>query len=293
MKAKEIRSQSWFDQTGYPFTSQYFSTPDGDLHYVDEGQGEPILFVHGTPVWSYLYRDFIREFSRTHRCLAVDHLGFGLSDKPEKAGYRPRDHAQRLEMLVKHLGLKNITLVVHDFGGPIGLGFALANPDLIGRLVIFNTWMWETAHDPRAVKIDRTLRSGLGKFLYLNLNFSPRFLFKQAFADKRKVGKVLHMQIIRVFPDRKSRMGLWEIGKALVGESAWYGQLWEQRAKLAPFPKLILWGMEDKFITPENLEKWQSAFPEAQIRRFSCGHFVQEEAGEEARKALGEFLKEG
>ena len=121
----------------YPFTSHAFDSPDGKLHYIDEGKGKVIFFVHGTPVWSYVYRKLIKDLSAQYRCIAVDHLGFGFSDKPQDADYAPEAHARRLEALIEHLQLQQITLVVHDFGGPIGLCYALRHPENVDKVIIF------------------------------------------------------------------------------------------------------------------------------------------------------------
>src|SRR5512146_856837 len=109
---------SWINQNEYPFQSHFLDLAPGRMHYVDEGQGETILMVHGTPTWSFLYRRLIKELSPDYRVVAPDHLVFGLSDKPESFSYLPRDHAGNLTCLIESLNLKGITLVVHDFGGP-------------------------------------------------------------------------------------------------------------------------------------------------------------------------------
>src|SRR5262245_1933815 len=128
----------------YPFTPRFL----GKLHYIDEGAGPPILFVHGTPTWSFEFRHLIAGLRATHRCVAVDHLGFGLSERPPDAAYTPEAHAERLRAFVDALGLERFTLVVHDFGGPIGLPLALDGSGRVERLVVLNSWMWSFADDP-------------------------------------------------------------------------------------------------------------------------------------------------
>jgi len=118
--------------------------------------------------------------------IALDHLGFGQSDKPAEADYRPAAQARRLEELIKRLGLKDIVMVVHDFGGPIGLAYAIRHPDNVRGLVLFNTWMWSLAGTP-AERLSRLFSGSLGRFLYTRLNFSPRVILKAAFGDKRKL----------------------------------------------------------------------------------------------------------
>jgi haloalkane dehalogenase len=127
------RSLDWVDRNEYPFRSHYLSTEHGDLHYVDEGSGEVILFVHGNPTWSFMYRHLIKGLSAGFRCVAPDHIGFGLSDKPFDVSYLPQFHAENLERFIDRRGLKDITLVIHDWGGAIGMSYALNHPENVKR----------------------------------------------------------------------------------------------------------------------------------------------------------------
>lgn len=262
------------------------------MHYVDEGSGEPVLFVHGTPTWSFLYREQIRQLSRSCRCIAPDHLGFGLSDKPAHADYSPQAHSRRLELLVEHLGLRDLTLVVHDFGGPIGLAFALRHPEKIRRIVLFNTWLWETAQEKAVQHIDRLLNSLPGKFLYLCLNASPRFLIPQAFHDKRILTAHIHRHYTGVFPSSRERHALLEIGRALKGASAWYGEQQRNIGVLADKPALILWGLRDAMMKESFLRRWQHMLPNSRTVTFDCGHFVQEERAGETAQEMDRFIRE-
>lgn len=284
-------SPKWLDNQLYPFEHRYISLSAGNMHYVDEGSGDIILFVHGTPTWSFLYRDFIKGLSKSQRCIAVDHLGFGLSEKPEKSAVRPQDHAQNLSEFIQKLNLKNITLVVHDFGGPIGLGAALDQPERIHQVVMFNTWLWETASNPAVKKIDNIAHSWLGKFLYLNLNFSPKVLLKKGFADKSQLPKEIHRQYIRPFPTKTSRQPLLRLAESLYGSSEWYQEQWEKLDILTDKPWLILWGTKDEFITPDYLERWINRLPNAETHTYDCGHFVQEEKTDESISSLSQFLR--
>jgi len=283
-------ASQWLDTNLYPFNPHYFDLPEGRMHYVDEGEGDVILFVHGTPTWSFLYRDFINKFSKTHRCVAVDHLGFGLSDKPADYPGRPQDHAQNLSKLIRHLDLRNITLVVHDFGGPIGLGAALEQQDRVSRIVMFNTWLWETASNPAVKKIDKIANSILGKFLYLRLNFSPKVLLKKGFADKMKLSKEVHQHYTKPFPNKDSRQSLLRLAESLCGSSNWYQAQWEKLDALQDKPWLILWGAQDEFITTEYLKVWTERLPQAEVKTWDCGHFVQEERVTEALESIQAFL---
>jgi haloalkane dehalogenase len=280
----------WLDTNFYPFEHHYFDLPEGRMHYVDEGEGDVILFVHGTPTWSFLYRDFIKHLSKTHRCVAVDHLGFGLSDKPADYPGRPQDHAKNLHELIRHLDLGNITLVVHDFGGPIGLGAALEQPDRVNKIVIFNTWLWETASNPAVKKINKIANSMLGRFLYLRLNFSPKILLKKGFTDKSKLSKEVHRHYTKPFPDKDSRQSLLRLAESLYGSSDWYQAQWEKLSVLQNKSWLILWGTQDEFITTDYLKVWADRLPRVQVKTFDCGHFVQEERATKAIESIQSFL---
>ena len=115
------------------------------MHYVDEGSGRPVVFVHGNPVWSFMFRNQIKALSPTNRCIAPDLLGFGLSDKPHDWSYLPAEHAAHLDAFLESLDLHDVTLVIGDWGGPIGISYALGHPDRIHSIVVSNTWMWSVS----------------------------------------------------------------------------------------------------------------------------------------------------
>lgn len=284
-------SQAWVDTTLYPFESHYLRLEAGNMHYVDEGKGETILFVHGTPTWSFLYRDFIRELSKNYRCIAIDHLGFGLSEKRESFLGTPEWHAKNLSEFIQKLDLQHITIVVHDFGGPIGLATSIKHSERISSVILFNTWLWATEEKKEAQKIDRIINSWLGKFLYLNMNFSPKVLLKKGFSDKKNLSKKVHQQYIKPFPTKTSRLPLLNLAKALVGSSDWYQRQWEQLGQLSDKKWLIIWGTQDEFITMDDFQKWTNRLPNAEKKTFSCGHFVQEEKTTEAIKTIVHFMK--
>lgn len=285
-------SQSWVDSTLYPFENKFLQLEAGNMHYVDEGKGEIILFVHGTPTWSFLYRDFIKELSIDYRCIAIDHLGFGLSDKPDSIPGTPQWHSRNLSEFIRKLDLQNITLVVHDFGGPIGLAAGIENSERIKKVVLFNSWLWATDQKKEVQKIDKTINSWLGKFLYLNMNFSPKVLLKKGFANKKGLSKEVHQQYIKPFPDKSSRIPLLNLAKALLGSSDWYQKQWEQLDELSDKEWLILWGTKDEFITMESLQKWQERLSNSKTTEFGCGHFVQEERTDESIKEIVNFMNE-
>ncbi len=283
---------TWLNQVFYPFRPHYIEVDGGKMHYVDEGEGEVILFVHGTPAWSFLYREQIKHLRQNYRCIAVDHIGFGLSDKPADFEGTPQAHVRNLAQLIEKLQLSNITLVVHDFGGPIGLGAALENPEKVRQLVILNTWLWATKHEKEVQKIDGILKSLLGRFLYLSLNFSPKVLMKKSFFNRNMLPKAVHQHYIKVFPNRQARLGLYKIGLSLAGASHWYEAQHNKLHALENKPVLIVWGMKDPFIRPAYLEKWKHIFPQAEVVTTESGHFLQEEVPQEVTAAIEKLMKE-
>jgi len=285
-----MNAQFTIDKLEYPFQSHFFNTPNGKMHYVDEGKGDVMLFVHGTPTWSFLYRNYIKEFSKNHRCIAIDHLGFGLSDKPNTFVGTPEAHAKNLALFIDSLKLKNITLVVHDFGGPIGLSYAINNISNIKKVVMFNTWLWETKTDKEAIKVDKILHSKAGNWIYLNTNFSPKMLLKKAFHNKKKLTKNNHKHYYKIFNERNKRYGLLNIGKSLLGSSDWYAKLWENAQILKQKPILFLWGSKDPFIGMDKLQMWKQKFTNAKYQVFEAGHFVQEEQPQQSIDVIKSFL---
>ena len=159
----EAQIPDWLDRAEYPFASHVVALNPGRMHYVDEGHWPTILLVHGTPTWSFEYRHLIRALAGRARVIAPDHFGFGLSDRPADFAYTPEAHAAALREFVERLDLRDITLVVHDYGGPIGLPLALDADSRVSRVVLLNTWMWPFDDDPDMQKKGRFAAGGLGR----------------------------------------------------------------------------------------------------------------------------------
>lgn len=282
----------WLDPSAYPFQRRSLALPAGRIHYLDEGEGEPLVLVHGTPSWSFEYRHLIRELSDSHRCIAFDHLGFGLSERPAGFGYRPEDHARVFAEVVEALGLERFTLVVHDFGGPIALPFAVAHPERIARLVVLNSFMWPF-EDPKLVQQARFAGSAVGRFLYRYLNFSLRVLMPLAFANRRRLTPQIHRQYLAPFAERQSRVQvLWALARALLGSAAHYAELWQGRARLQHIPALVLWGEGDRVLPVSFAQRWREALPRAEVQLLSeVGHWPQEEAPHAVLAAIRRLLE--
>ena len=277
----------WLDRGEYPFESRWLDVEGGRMHYLDEGEGAPIVMVHGTPTWSFMYRHLVKGLRARHRCLAPDHLGFGLSERPATWSYRPADQARNLARFIDTLGLKDTTLVVHDFGGPIGLAYALDHPENVRRLVIFNTWMWSTSGDRHFEVFGRLLGGRLGRVLYERFGFSVRVMLRHAVADKTRYTRAVERHYLRALDGHAT----WVCARELLGSSAWYDGLWQRRERLARIPALLAWGLQDNAFGAY-LPRWRSVFQRAEVLPLAdCGHAPPEERAPEVLPVLERFLE--
>ena len=282
---------NWIDRKEYPFESRYFEVPAGRLHYVDEGAGSPIVMVHGNPTWSFLYRHLIKLLRPKYRCIAVDHLGFGLSDKPKDWSYRPEDHAKNLTALIESLGLKNITLILQDWGGPIGLSYAVSHAENVSRLVLINTWAWPVNRDLHYVGFSSFMGGPIGRMLIRRYNFFAKTMLRQAFGDKSKLSEAAHDHYLRALDAPEDRKGCMVFPKQIIASTPWLRQLWSRISTLNGKPKLLVWGMKDIAFRDKELKQWECTFPEARsVRLSTVGHFVQEEAPNELAGAVVSFF---
>jgi haloalkane dehalogenase len=285
----------WLDRGAYPFQHQYLELPEGRIHYVDEGQGEPVVFVHGTPTWSFEFRHLIRAVRGTHRAIALDHFGFGLSDRPEGFPYTPEAHAEVFAEFIERLGLERFALVVHDFGGPIALPVAIEHPERITRLVVMNSFMWPLDADKELAKNARFAASELGRMLYRHVNASLRIVMPNAYFDRQKLTAEIHRQYTSVFPDGEARERvLWQLARDLLESGDHYARLWQRRESLREIPALLVWGMQDNAFAPHHLSRWQRALPNAQTLDVGdAGHWPHEERPQIVSAALQQFLESG
>lgn len=286
-----MHKPDWLDRRTYPFASHDLELEAGRLHYVDEGQGRPLVMVHGTPTWSFLFRHLIEGLASDHRVVAPDLLGFGLSDKPPAAAYRPADQARRLRTLIDRLDLRDVVLVVHDFGGPIGLSYAIEQPDNVRGLVLFNTWMWPR-DDATTRWTSRLFGTALGRWLYRRFNFSPRVLLPALFGRKEALTLDVHRHYLRPFATPLDREAPWVYARELTGSNDWYATLWARRKRLQEIPALLCWGERDSAFDSDDLARWQALFTSAHTVTFSdAGHFVPEEIGPALVPTMRDFLE--
>mgnify|MGYP001146133277 CR=1 FL=1 len=282
---------TWLLKSEYPFESNYFDHQGVKQHYIDVGKGETLVFVHGTPSWSFDFRNVIKVLALSYRCIAIDHIGFGLSAKPADFDYSPQAHAQRLEAFISHKKLTDLTLVLHDFGGPIGLAYALRHPANVKRIVILNSWIGSSKDDPEFIRFTRLLKSPLLPFLYLYLNFSPRFLLPASFGSK-KLPAYLRSQFTKPFASVSQRYGTLAFAHALLNDQEWFEYLWSNRQLLGDVSCLFIWGLKDRFITEKYLDKFKNGFSNHKTFLLShAGHFPQEEEPDKVAAVIFDFCK--
>jgi haloalkane dehalogenase len=282
----------WLDKEQYPFESNFIETKFGRLHYIDEGKGDPIVFVHGNPSWSYEFRNAIKQLSQDFRCVAIDHLGFGLSDKPTDWSYVPEDHADNFEYFLGKLNLFDITIVCGDWGGPIGLSYAIKHPTRIKNLLITNTWAWSVKYSLYYQIFSKSVGGFIGRFLIKKRNFFARDIVKKVFGDKKKLTTKVHSHYMMPLNNPLERKGSWIFPKHIIKSSKWLNYLWNHMDVLKDKDVAIAWGMKDIAFRKKELKKWTVKFNKARVIKFhDAGHFVVEEKFLEVSQLVRDFKR--
>lgn len=279
----------------YPFLSHFFQLSTGyQLHYVDEGSGQPFLFVHGNPTWSFYFRRLIDHFSKTMRTIACDHVGCGLSDKPQEFSYRLEQHIDHLEELVLKLDLWDIRLMVHDWGGAIGLGVAGRHPERFSQLVIGNTAAFRSQRMPWLLRVART--PSVGQLLIRGLNAFAGLTPTLGTANPRRLSAAAREGIVRPYDSWANRIATYRfVADIPLGPEhpsyATLTEVEENLAKLKALPVLLIWGEKDWVFTPYFLTRFFSFFPQAVARSYpDCGHLLLEEAPDRVIKEIEAVL---
>lgn len=285
--------QDW--RAFYPFASNWMTLPEGRYHYVDEGQGKPLLFVHGNPTWSFYWRELVAALRPRYRAIAVDHLGCGLSDKPRDFSYRLADHVDNLVRLIDTLDLRGITLLAHDWGGAIGLGAAAARPERFERFVLFNTGAFHGQRCPWRIRVCRA--PGLGPLAVRGANAFLRAAFVMATSNPKKFRGAIRQGYLAPYGDWANRLAIQRFVEdiPLSPRHPSYdtlARIEQALLSLADRPTKFIWGMRDWCFTPAFLERFLEFFPRADVLRLpAAGHFVVEDAAEEVLAAVEDFLR--
>jgi len=271
-----------------------------NLHYLDEGQGAPVVMVHGNPTWSFYYRRLVEQLSPIHRTVVPDHMGCGYSDKPDDSryAYTLASRVDDLEALLDHLGIDhNVTLVMHDWGGMIGMTYAARHPDRIAQLVLMNTaafHMPRTKSLPWALGICRD--TPIGSWLVRGLNAFARGTAVIG-CTRNRLPRALRAAYVAPYDSWAHRIAIHRFvqdiplrpGDRCYDLVSWVETRLEQ---LASVPVLIAWGMRDFVFDQPFLDEWIRRFPHAQVHRFEqAGHYVLEDESEALTALIEGFLQ--
>lgn len=280
----------------YPFASRYLQPGGHRLHYVDEGRGPAVLMVHGNPTWSFFWRALILGLRDDHRCLAVDHIGCGLSDKPPRTEYR-YDLAQRIDDLcqvVQQLELEEVTLVAHDWGGPIGLGAVQRMPERFRRIVLLNTGAFPPPYVPWRIRACRLPL--IGTLAIRGWNLFAWAALRMAMADPRRLSAEARGGLMAPYGSWRERVAIDAFVRDIPlspRHPTWalLAQIEAGLPALADRPALLVWGLKDWCFRPECLQRLRAVWPAAEVHTLAdCGHYVMEEAPQQVVLRVRGFL---
>jgi cis-3-alkyl-4-acyloxetan-2-one decarboxylase len=269
------------------------------LHYLDEGSGEPVVMLHGNPTWSFYFRHLVDALRGSHRVIVPDHIGCGLSDKPDDSRYTYTlaSRVDDLELLLDHLGLyRELTLVMHDWGGLIGMAYAARHPERIARLVVSNTAAF---HKPSAKPMPRALAicrdSSVGAFLVRGLNL---FCTGTAWigCKRQPMTRELREAYVAPYDSWSHRIAILRFVQDIPlspGDRGYelVSSVQDCLGLLRGVPMLVVWGMRDFVFDHHFLEEWTRRFPEARVHRFpQAGHYVFEDEADAINGLVSKFL---
>jgi haloalkane dehalogenase len=293
---------SWL-QPLYPFSPHRFSTPGGaQMSFLDEGgrgQGsahstEAVLMLHGNPTWSFYYRNLVKTLAPSFRCIAPDHIGMGLSEKPENYAYTLAQRIDDIAALVAHLGLTRIHLVVHDWGGAIGFGFAARHPELIGRIVILNTGAFPSTRIPARIALCKSVFSGTALVRGLNGFAWPATWMSMA---RRTLSAIEKRGYLLPYDSWANRVAVNAFVKdiPLSPEHPSWSALVATAAGIERFkmnPVLIIWGGRDFCFDDSFYNEWRKRLPDAETLYLAdAGHYVLDDAKDEVQPRIAKFFQ--
>ncbi len=286
--------RDWVSNAMYPFESRLFATPSGHrMHYVDEGAGEPLVFVHGNPAWSFEFRHLIRGLRSEFRCIAADHIGFGLSSRSDRSeDHHPAAHARAFAALIDSLELRDLTLFVTDWGGPIGLDFARKHPDRVKRIALANTWCWPVADDLHFRSFSFLMSSWIGQYLIKRRNFFVTTVMPKAVGNRSVLTPEIMAHYRNAQPTPDARAANAALPGYIVGATEWLQSIWSEREAFADKPALLLWGLKDLAFRKKELERWKSELSNVEWHEYpECGHFLAEESPDRILPVLVDFMR--
>ncbi|OSC39710.1 haloalkane dehalogenase [Mycobacterium decipiens] len=274
------------DPALYPFESRWFDSSQGRVHYIDEGDGPPILLCHGNPTWSFLYRDIVVALRERFRCIAPDYLGFGLSERPSQFEYKIDGHARVVGEFVDHLGLDGYLTMGQDWGGPISMAVAVQRAERVRGIVLGNTWFWPA--DTLTMKtFSRVMSSPPMQYAILRRNFFVERLIPAGTARRPSATVMAHYRAVQ--PSAAARRGVAEMPKQILAARPLLARLaGEVPATLGAKPTLLVWGMKDVAFRPAAMTpRMRATFPDHVLVELPrAKHFIQEDAPDRIAAAI-------
>ncbi|ORB02212.1 alpha/beta hydrolase [Mycolicibacter minnesotensis] len=279
---------AWVDDALFPFESRFLDLGGNRVHYVDEGSGPVLLFLHGNPTWSFDYRQIIEELRSEFRCIAVDYPGFGLSTAASGYRYLPTEHVAVIGAFVDALALSGATLVMHDWGGPIGLAVLQQRPEFFDRLVLSNTWAWPV--DAPLVQIMSHVFGGpVGRLLIRQFNLFVKVMIPVGHRLSKPTGaEMAHYEKALDSPSRREAAAVFP--REITASRAFLADVAAGLPAIAERPALIVWGDADFAFGDDELRQWEATLTNRQTVIISgAGHFVPSDAPERFAAAIRDW----
>jgi haloalkane dehalogenase len=281
------------DAAEYPFKDHWLPYRDGYIHYIDEGQGPTVLLLHGNPTWSYLYRNIIKELRNDCHLIALDYPGFGMSKAPSHYNFTAQEQSDAVQDFIHRLCLEDLVLVVQDWGGPIGLNYAVEHRENLRGIVVINTWAWPTTLLP--MKIFSLLMGGwpLGYWLQTRRNFFAKAVVPSEMHQSEKITESLRKAYTDPFPTPKSRIPTWIFPGQIRKARSWFAAIEAKLPTLSDVPAQILWGTKDSAGFPlAEVDKWQRYLKMNETELLiDASHLVQEDRPDRVAAAILRVLE--
>ena len=279
---------AWVDETEYPFESHVLEIDGNHIHYIDTGDGPILVFVHGNPVWSFEYRNVVKALQPSFRCIAVDLAGFGLSEAAPTFSHLPIAQSEVLAQLIQRLDLRDYSIVVQDWGGPIGLSAAFVAPERLSGIVISNTWAWPVNGNPGFEKFSSLMGGPIGRFGSRYFNTFVNVVLPVSH-KRRRLSRAEKMHYRKALPAGR-RAPTWILPKQIIASREFLAALEVRLPELSALPALIVWGDKDDAFQAPELARWQQLLPNAKtVVLEGVGHFAPSEAPAEFATAIREW----
>jgi haloalkane dehalogenase len=266
------------DPSEYPFDDHWLPYRDGYVHYIDEGRGSTVLLLHGNPTWSYIYRNVVKDLRGECRLVVLDYPGFGMSKAPSQYGFTPEEQSAVVVDLIDRLELREFVLVVQDWGGPIGINYAVRNRTNLRGLVVMNTWAWPAS---TLQKIFSIAMGGwpIGYWLQTRRNYFAKSMLPSGIYHSERVTESFRNAYTDPFPTPESRKPTYIFPKQIRKARAWLADIESKLPNLSDLPAQILWGTHDDPGFPlKEMTKWQGYLKMHETETLDdASHSVQED----------------